>query len=43
MSSPGRSAARDDLRLLFTLRPSPVRWPIGLQAAIAVGTPMLCD
>lgn len=41
MSSPGPVSARDDLRHLFTLRPSPVRWPIGLQAAIAVGAPVL--
>lgn len=32
---------RDDLRHLFALRPSPVRWPIGLQAGIAVGAPVL--
>lgn len=32
---------RDDLRHLFMLRPSPVRWPIGLQAGIAVGAPVL--
>ena len=30
---------RDDLRALFTLRDSPVRWPIALQAAIAIGIP----
>lgn len=32
---------RDDLRSLFVLRPSPVRWPIALQAAIAIGIPIL--
>ena len=30
---------RADIRSLFTLRPSPVRWPIALQAAIAIGIP----
>jgi hypothetical protein len=30
---------RDDLRALFTLRESPVRWPVALQAAIAMGLP----
>jgi len=30
---------RDDLRILFTFRNSPVRWPVALQAAIAMGVP----
>ncbi|GAB2461124.1 hypothetical protein HD599_001101 [Conyzicola lurida] len=30
---------RTDIRSLFELRPSPVRWPIALQAAVAVGIP----
>jgi hypothetical protein len=34
-------AIRDDFRSLFTLRPSPVRWPIALQAAIAIGIPII--
>ena len=30
---------RADIRSLFELRPSPVRWPIALQAAVAIGIP----
>lgn len=30
---------RDDVRSLFALRPSPVRWPHALQAALAIGLP----
>ena len=30
---------RADFRSLFELRPSPVRWPIALQAAVAIGIP----
>jgi hypothetical protein len=32
---------RADIRSLFELRPSPVRWHIALQAAIAVGVPTI--
>jgi hypothetical protein len=32
--------AKDDLKSVFTLRPSPVRWPIALQAATAIGLPI---
>ncbi len=31
---------RDDLRSLLTFRESPVRWPVALQAAIAIGLPV---
>lgn len=31
---------RDDVRALFAFRRSPVRWPIGLQAAISVAVPL---
>lgn len=34
-----RTNLRADIRSLFTLRDSPVRWPIALQAAIAIGIP----
>ena len=30
---------RADFRSLFELRPSPTRWPIALQAAVAIGIP----
>lgn len=33
-------SAKDDLKSLFTFRPSPVRWPIALQAAIAIALPI---
>ncbi len=33
-------SAKDDLKSLFALRPSPVRWPIALQAATAIALPI---
>lgn len=33
-------ALRDDLRHLFSLHASPVRWPVALQAALAMGLPI---
>jgi hypothetical protein len=33
-------AIRDDLRQLVSLGPSPVRWPVAIQAALAVGIPV---
>lgn len=32
---------KDDIRLLFTFRESPVRWPIAVQAALAIGLPVV--